>query len=134
MKKCITPGCGSHAINHHAHGRDGSDGDLCDVCYWRKRAWPDWQPIETAPKTGKKVLLFYVNQSNNGRTVVARWLGKEEVEEIDEEGVGLMEGWYECIDNWDDYTDIAICEGYPTLWMPLPLPPSDFTLIGKKNA
>lgn len=30
--------CGSHAINHHLHGRDGSDGDLCDVCYWRKRA------------------------------------------------------------------------------------------------
>jgi hypothetical protein len=20
------------------HGRDGSDPDLCDVCYWRKRA------------------------------------------------------------------------------------------------
>lgn len=30
--------CGSHAINHHCHGRDGSDGHLCDVCYWRKRA------------------------------------------------------------------------------------------------
>ena len=30
--------CGSYAINHKAHGRDGSDADLCDVCYWRKRA------------------------------------------------------------------------------------------------
>lgn len=30
--------CGSQAINHNCHGRDGSDGDLCDVCYWRKRA------------------------------------------------------------------------------------------------
>lgn len=30
--------CGSSAINHHSRGRDGSDGDLCDVCYWRKRA------------------------------------------------------------------------------------------------
>lgn len=30
--------CGSHAINHNCHGRDGSDPDLCDVCYWRKRA------------------------------------------------------------------------------------------------
>lgn len=29
--------CGSYAINHHLHGRDGSDPDLCDVCYWRKR-------------------------------------------------------------------------------------------------
>lgn len=34
--KCI--GCGSFAINHNCHGRDGSDGELCDVCYWRKRA------------------------------------------------------------------------------------------------
>lgn len=30
--------CGSYAINHHCHGRDGSDSDLCDVCYWRTRA------------------------------------------------------------------------------------------------
>lgn len=30
--------CGSYAINHRQHGRDGSDPDLCDVCYWRKRA------------------------------------------------------------------------------------------------
>lgn len=30
--------CGSYAINHHCHGRDGSDENLCDVCYWRKRA------------------------------------------------------------------------------------------------
>lgn len=30
--------CGSFAINHRLHGRDGSDPDLCDVCFWRKRA------------------------------------------------------------------------------------------------
>ena len=30
--------CSSQAINHHCHGRDGSDGHLCDVCYWRSRA------------------------------------------------------------------------------------------------
>lgn len=36
MKNCNR--CGSWAINHNAHGRDGSDADLCDVCYWRKRA------------------------------------------------------------------------------------------------
>lgn len=34
--KCIE--CGSFAINHNCHGRDESDGELCDVCYWRKRA------------------------------------------------------------------------------------------------
>lgn len=36
MTQCIK--CGSSAINHHLHGRDGSDPDLCDVCYWRARA------------------------------------------------------------------------------------------------
>ena len=36
MSRCIR--CGSYAINHHSHARDGSDVDLCDVCYWRKRA------------------------------------------------------------------------------------------------
>ena len=30
--------CGSLAINHHAHGRDGSEKKLCDVCYWRTKA------------------------------------------------------------------------------------------------
>lgn len=34
--------CGSHAINQHLHGRDGSDPSLCDVCYWRARA-EDWR-------------------------------------------------------------------------------------------
>ena len=36
MKQCKR--CGSYAINHHAHGRDGSEPELCDVCYWRKRS------------------------------------------------------------------------------------------------
>ena len=35
MQQCKQ--CGSYAINHHEHGRDGSDKDLCDVCYWRQR-------------------------------------------------------------------------------------------------
>ena len=43
MKACK---CGSYAINHHCHGRDGSDDDLCDVCYWRKRAE---QPAQQEP-------------------------------------------------------------------------------------
>ena len=35
MSRCRQ--CGSYAINHHLHGRDGSGHDLCDVCYWRTR-------------------------------------------------------------------------------------------------
>ncbi len=30
--------CGSYAINHHLHGRDGTRGGLCDVCFWREKA------------------------------------------------------------------------------------------------
>jgi hypothetical protein len=31
--------CGSYAINPASHGRKkDADLDLCDVCYWRKRA------------------------------------------------------------------------------------------------
>jgi len=31
--------CGSYAINPDSHGRNSSaDLDLCDLCYWRKRA------------------------------------------------------------------------------------------------
>ena len=83
----------------------------------------EWQPIETAPKDGRKVILHYRNRNNVPRNVLARWFTAEWAEEIDGDGVGLAAGWYEHIDNWDDYTDIAIKEGDPSHWMPLPPPP-----------
>ena len=83
-----------------------------------------WRPIESAPKTGRKVILFYKNRLNVGRTVIARWLTDEQATEIDADDVGLEGGWYECIDNWDDFTEVAIHEGEPSHWMPLPAPPS----------
>jgi hypothetical protein len=52
---CKTPGCASHAINPHRHGREPDvDLDLCDVCYWRKRAvdwrkWPGEKPKNDDP-------------------------------------------------------------------------------------
>lgn len=50
--------CGSRAINHDLHGRDGSDPDLCDVCYWRKRAVPKLQPIKNVKRnTGGYILV-----------------------------------------------------------------------------
>ena len=43
--RCTSQGCGSYAINPGHHGRtEGVDLDLCDVCYWRKRA-PEPKPI-----------------------------------------------------------------------------------------
>jgi hypothetical protein len=82
-----------------------------------------WLPIATAPQTGRKVIVFYLNRNNLPRTVMARWLTDEQAAETDADDVGLKGGWYECIDNWDDYTEVAIHEGKPTHWMPLPSPP-----------
>ncbi len=89
-----------------------------------REARMQWQPIETAPKDGRKVILFYRNSHNRPRTLMARWLTDEQAAETDADGVGLEGGWYECIDNWNDYTEVAIHEGEPTHWMPLPPPPS----------
>lgn len=86
---------------------------------------PQWMPIETVPKDGRKLMLFYINRAGKARTVLACWLTDEEAAESDADDVGLEGGWYECIDNWDDYCQVAIHEGEPTHWMPLPQPPKD---------
>ena len=63
------------------------------------RAQPEWQPIETAPKDGTKVLL-----SNQRRVDSSRWVGQTAVGPV---GHWLGE-WY----------------APPTHWMPLPNPPA----------
>ena len=83
-----------------------------------------WQPIETAPRDGRKIIVAYVNRNSKVRTVMARWMTDEQAAETDSDGVGLEGGWYECIDNWDDYTEVAIHEGEPEHWMPLPTAPT----------
>jgi hypothetical protein len=82
-----------------------------------------WSPIETAPKTGEKLILFYRNASGNARRIMGRWLTDIGAAEIDTDDVGLVAGWYESIDNWDDYNEVFIHEGIPTHWMRLPPPP-----------
>jgi hypothetical protein len=84
---------------------------------------PGWMPIESAPKDGRKIILTYRNANDKPRTVMAAWVTDEEAAETDEDGVGLEAGWYESIDNWDDYSQVAIHAGEPTHWMPLPSPP-----------
>ena len=82
-----------------------------------------WHPIDSVPKDGRKIIVSYVNHNGKTRTVMARWLTQEAADEIDHEGVGLEAGWFECIDNWSDYTEVAIHEGEPTHWMPNPAAP-----------
>ncbi|HEY0955779.1 MAG TPA: hypothetical protein VGE36_13525 [Roseateles sp.] len=87
-------------------------------------AAPAWQPIETAPTDGRKLILFYLNRNGKARTVMARWVTDEEAAETDADGVGLEGGWYECIDNWDEYSQVTIHEGEPSHWQPLPAAPA----------
>jgi len=42
--------CGSHAINHHLHGRDGTKDYLCDVCFWIDNAHELKRQLDAANK------------------------------------------------------------------------------------
>lgn len=63
-----------------------------------------WQPIETAPKDGKNVLIYRLGSGDQRATIGS----------LDEEGVWQSpEAYY--IWSWFDFS--------PTHWMPLPEPP-----------
>ena len=93
-----------------------------------------WQPIETAP-SGKAVLIHYKNRLGNSRVIRARYIQRFTEEAVNDDGEGVdeydeandrytyMEGWWEMLDNWDDYAFVMVNEGQPTHWMPLPEPP-----------
>lgn len=73
MKQCIK--CGSYAINHHLHGRDGSRPDLCDVCFWRdvasgfeRKLYDANQRIKVLEQAGDDLCVHITNWE-----VVKRW-------------------------------------------------------------
>lgn len=95
-----------------------------------------WQPIETAP-SAKHVLAAYKNQSGKWRVVKAvRYEQFQCAQPMDCEGESaeyceekdeyfIPAGWYELIDNWDDFSSVSIYEGEPSHWRPLPAPPKN---------
>ena len=95
-----------------------------------------WKPIESAP-SGAHVLIFYRNGLGKGRIIKALKCGKFEFEDDSGDQNDFAEydeargayfyppGWYEAIDNWPDYSNVAVHEGIPTHWQPLPDPPKD---------
>jgi hypothetical protein len=91
-----------------------------------------WLPIESAPK-GKPILVHYTNSYGKGRIVKAYYIERfseeassesenDEYNEVDDTYYTLP-GWYEMIDNWDDYSAVAI-NSDPTHWMLLPDSPT----------
>jgi hypothetical protein len=95
------------------------------------RYHPVWTAAsERLPDPSKKVLAFYRNSLGNGRIVVADWVPANTVQDACEEDFAeyneelddyfWAEGWYEQIENWDEYGAFRITEGEVTHWMPLP--------------
>jgi Protein of unknown function (DUF551) len=98
-------------------------------------AWP-WIPVsERLPASGVTVLACYDNRSGRLRRIRASWVAAKSCESSPESEIGEYdeetdcyydpEGWYEKIDNWGDFTAVAVCEGEVTHWMPLPAPPQE---------
>lgn len=91
-----------------------------------------WLPIESAPNL-KSVLIYYVNANGKGRTIKAMKCGQYELMAGNDDDFGeycdekdeyfCPAGWYEQIDNWDDYTMVKVYQGEPSHWQPLPDPP-----------
>lgn len=91
------------------------------------------------PEPGVTVLACYTNSHGKVRRIRAEYVApKSRVADYpcdtDEECVEYDEaadqhywlpGWYECVDNWSDYTSLAVTEGEVSNWTPLPAAPGE---------
>jgi hypothetical protein len=89
------------------------------------------------PENGRMVLAHYINRSGMKRTIRAQHIEAFTVEAEDfadpdnecveyseqDDCYYLLPGWYECIDNWDEYYRVAVNEGVPTHWQSMPSAP-----------
>ena len=103
--------------------------------YSRYIAWLEaqltWRPASELPEEDQIVIATYLNSYGKRRRVRAVYIRQyeEEAGEDDELCVEyceeqdewyFKEGWYELIDNWDDYSSVAIVEGVVDHWLPMP--------------
>jgi hypothetical protein len=97
---------------------------------------PTIKPVPVAerlPEPGRKVLAHYLNALGKPRTIIAEWVPAKTREDSPEGDLGEYddetdlfywpEGWYEQIENWDDFTALFVDEGEITHWQPLPRGP-----------
>lgn len=88
------------------------------------------------PDAGRTVLAFYLNSLSKPRRIRAVYVGEKTREHNPDcdEGDAIYDeatdtfywvaGWYEQIDNWDDYSCIAVTEGEVTYWSEMPSGPA----------
>lgn len=81
-----------------------------------------WQPIETAPQTGRTLLLGYLNAAGKWRTVRGQWMSEEYIAESWEEPDDVEPGWFETSVEADWPPNCWRIK--PTHWMPLPAAPA----------
>lgn len=97
-----------------------------------------WKTIDSAP-VGKEILVYYKNGCGKGRRIKAKYITKfteessddpdyHEHDEYDEasDTFYMLEGWYELIDNWDDFSFVAI-HNTPTHWHEMPELPTELS-------
>ncbi len=94
-----------------------------------------WKNVEVdgTPAPGKTVIAYYKNSSTMSRQVFAFYASKfsivaKECDEVTEYSEShdifyIPEGWYECIENWDEFSSLAITENEVTHWMDKPKNP-----------
>ena len=122
-----------------AEGDDWTEPQVA-IERWNRRAQqveavPQWvECAKQMPAADVIVLAFYKNSRGLDRRIRAKWVPAKTLEvsgdcddfgEYDEDSdvYWCPEGWYEVINNWDDFRAIAVHEGVITHWMPLPPPP-----------
>lgn len=92
----------------------------------------NWISVDARlPPVGVDVLVVYRNEANKPRIIRAQWVTKFAVEaEPDLDEIGefneadntyyLPEGWWEQIDNWEDYCQVYVSRNTVTHWCPMP--------------
>ena len=90
-----------------------------------------WVNVNFAMPGNEKCLASLLFPSGKRKTIVAFYAKRYTIESSCDDGYAyeygedddecyLKEGWYESIQNWGDFSSVAVCEGEITHWMPLP--------------
>jgi hypothetical protein len=124
--------------DHEEHAKRISEIAWSNGAYVARWGHPAIEPVavsERLPEPHTKVIAHYLNDLGNSRTILAEWvpaksrtdgcLVDDDFAEYDEESDEYYwpEGWYESIENWDDYGAVFVHEGMITHWQPLPRGP-----------